>query len=632
MRTFAASFLLVAVASPLAAGGSLRLANSRIVPGAGDVAVADFFDFAGRTSNVVLTLGFNSSTIVSHRVGAGSFLIDGVTSSSPDGPRQLAVVPPIGPGAIDDVRSIVVSSGGNEVAEYGTSTGGAVNLVMKVPGGGTEPFDVAITRNGRFAVTANRGSDDVRSFRLDPATGLLTPVAVQPVGDAPDLLAVDQEFIAAANSGSSSVSILRIDPTTGLLAPVGAISLGRRVTGLALRNELNLSNSFGASSSPSEQSVAARGELLYVGLRSNQAGAGDEIQTYRVGAGGELTLAGSTPAGLFLTDFEVTYDRLYAVTASTNQLDEVRVYRRSGTQLILDASLEMPGSPSFKQIAVAPTNGRVTALFVTGFQGGWLRSIEYTRDTDAVCVPSAEALCANGGRFEVSVDWQVESQGLSGIGIAAPISSDTGYFWFFSANNVELVIKVLDGRAFNDSYWVFYGALSDVAYAITVRDTRTGRVRRYENPQGRLASVADTSAFPGGGSATAPGNEVDPEVVRVKSAELANLLARAPRPSAVAAFQVRIDWRVPSQGTSGAGHGVILTPDTAYFWFFSANNVEVVIKVVDGRAFNGHFWVFYGALSDVEYTITVTDTVSGAQKVYFNPSGDLASVADTAAF
>jgi hypothetical protein len=57
-----------------------------------------------------------------------------------------------------------------------------------------------------------------------------------------------------------------------------------------------------------------------------------------------------------------------------------------------------------------------------------------------------------------------------------------------------------------------------------------------------------------------------------------------------------------------------------------------VVKAVDGRPANGYFWVFYGALSDVEYTITVTDTVTGAAKTYTNPPGRLASVADVAAF
>jgi PKD repeat protein len=97
-------------------------------------------------------------------------------------------------------------------------------------------------------------------------------------------------------------------------------------------------------------------------------------------------------------------------------------------------------------------------------------------------------------------------------------------------------------------------------------------------------------------------------------------------------FRVSATWRVPSQGTAGAGTPVALTGDTGYFWFFSSNNVELVVKVVDGRTFNGHFWVFSGALSDVEYTIRVTDTVTGAVRSYSNPSGRLSSFADVSAF
>ena len=84
--------------------------------------------------------------------------------------------------------------------------------------------------------------------------------------------------------------------------------------------------------------------------------------------------------------------------------------------------------------------------------------------------------------------------------------------------------------------------------------------------------------------------------------------------------------------TNGSAQAVPLTSDTGYFWFFSANNVELVIKAVDGRSFNGFFWVFYGALSDVHYTITVTDSLTGTVKTYANPQGQLASVADVSAF
>ena len=57
------------------------------------------------------------------------------------------------------------------------------------------------------------------------------------------------------------------------------------------------------------------------------------------------------------------------------------------------------------------------------------------------------------------------------------------------------MIKVLDGRAFNNRFWVFYGSLSDVQYSITVTDAETGAVKNYENPSGNLGSVADTEAF-----------------------------------------------------------------------------------------------------------------------------------------
>lgn len=71
----------------------------------------------------------------------------------------------------------------------------------------------------------------------------------------------------------------------------------------------------------------------------------------------------------------------------------------------------------------------------------------------------------------------------------------TGYFWFFDASNIELAVKALDGTPVNGKLWVFYGALSNVEYKLTVTDTQTGQVKEYRNPSGRFASVADTAAF-----------------------------------------------------------------------------------------------------------------------------------------
>ena len=110
------------------------------------------------------------------------------------------------------------------------------------------------------------------------------------------------------------------------------------------------------------------------------------------------------------------------------------------------------------------------------------------------CEQSATTLCLNGGRFRAEVVWRTED-GRSGAGQAVSLTSESGYFWFFEEGNVELVVKVLDGRTNNGHFWVFCGALSDVAYTITVTDTETGAVRTYDNLQGSLASLADTRAF-----------------------------------------------------------------------------------------------------------------------------------------
>jgi hypothetical protein len=110
------------------------------------------------------------------------------------------------------------------------------------------------------------------------------------------------------------------------------------------------------------------------------------------------------------------------------------------------------------------------------------------------CSPAPEHLCLQGSRFQAEVTWTVPGLG-SGPGRAVALTEDTGYFWFFANSNVELVVKVLDGRAVNQHFWVFYGALSDVEYTLTVTDLQTGARAVFNNPRGRLASGSDVAAF-----------------------------------------------------------------------------------------------------------------------------------------
>jgi hypothetical protein len=96
-------------------------------------------------------------------------------------------------------------------------------------------------------------------------------------------------------------------------------------------------------------------------------------------------------------------------------------------------------------------------------------------------------------------------------------------------------------------------------------------------------------------------------------------------------FAVSVAWKDFNNNT-GNGRTVPLTNDTGAFWFFGSQNYELMLKVLDARTLNNRFWVFFGALSTVEYTITVKDTVTNRTKTYFNKSGNLGSVADTDAF
>jgi hypothetical protein len=104
-----------------------------------------------------------------------------------------------------------------------------------------------------------------------------------------------------------------------------------------------------------------------------------------------------------------------------------------------------------------------------------------------------KVLSLQSGRFQLSVTWVSPTE--AGDGFVVPMNDTTGCFWFFTSDNIELTVKVLDGTGVNGHWWVFYGSLTNVEFTLTVTDTKTGAVKTYNNPQGQMASVGDTSAF-----------------------------------------------------------------------------------------------------------------------------------------
>ena len=91
------------------------------------------------------------------------------------------------------------------------------------------------------------------------------------------------------------------------------------------------------------------------------------------------------------------------------------------------------------------------------------------------------------------------------------------------------------------------------------------------------------------------------------------------------------DPEVDPEGTATVASS-LRTPNTGFFWFFNQENIELAVKVLDGRGINGRFWLLYGALSDVEYEITVTDTMTKQSKMYRNEAGSICGEVDTLAF
>ncbi|MCP4658396.1 MAG: hypothetical protein GY856_23525, partial [bacterium] len=241
---------------------------------------------------------------------------------------------------------------------------------------------------------------------------------------------------------------------------------------------------------------------------------------------------------------------------------------------------------------------------------------------------ASTALRLANHRFDVRVEWR-DFAGSEGWGRVVPIQADdSGIFWFFDPENWEMLVKVLDGCALNGHYWIFAAATTNVEYTLRVTDALTGRSKSYFNPLGNAAAaITDTLAL---ASCEAPAGAVRGTVPADRSeivvGELAPGSKEAPCvPGATELclnherFRVEVDWR-DFAGRTGSGRvAPVAADDSGILWFFDADNWEMLVKVLDGCALNRRFWVFAAATTNVEYTLRVTDTVSGAVKTYFNP-------------
>jgi len=269
------------------------------------------------------------------------------------------------------------------------------------------------------------------------------------------------------------------------------------------------------------------------------------------------------------------------------------------------------------------------------------------------CVDQDRTICLNDDQYRIHASFNTAAgsgvgvgaaadvrQGSAAVGNTVELTSDTGYFWFFDEDNVEVVVKVLDACGVNGQRWVFAAGLTSVAVDLTVK-SQSGLVREYHNPLDvPYQPVLDTSAFPCSEEeirrareeewAARPFEELE-EALELLAARSGRSLRREGAAGACAAsdetlcltadrFRVEATFRA-QDGNEGTARTVELTNDTGYFWFFDEDNVEVVLKVLDACALNDNFWFFAAGLTNVEVEITVTDTVLGTERTFANPLG-----------
>ena len=105
------------------------------------------------------------------------------------------------------------------------------------------------------------------------------------------------------------------------------------------------------------------------------------------------------------------------------------------------------------------------------------------------------ALLLHDERFAVTAQWRIPSGG-AGSGVPVALTESAGTFWFFSPDNVELVVKVLDGCGLDDRYWVFAAGLTDVEVRLRVEDREAGVAWEHLSPlRTPFQPVLDTAAL-----------------------------------------------------------------------------------------------------------------------------------------
>jgi Concanavalin A-like lectin/glucanases superfamily len=181
-------------------------------------------------------------------------------------------------------------------------------------------------------------------------------------------------------------------------------------------------------------------------------------------------------------------------------IDEVRIWSIARTTAEIRASLNVRiRTPQAGLVGVWPLelNGQDVVGTLDGVMVG---DIGFSGPaTSANCGSNtATTLCLNDffritARFRTGASGTAESQ----ANVATACNNDgSGLFWFFNADNWEVMVKSINGCGLNNRHWLFSAATTNVFYRMEVTDVRVGETKIFFNYPGPPApAVTDTNAF-----------------------------------------------------------------------------------------------------------------------------------------
>jgi subtilisin-like proprotein convertase family protein len=521
-------------------------------------------------------------------------------------------------------NSVVVWQDGNTIrARMLDPQGNPRSAVFDVnPGGSGSQPSIAVSASGDFVIAWRDGG---------------SAIAMRRYRDDGQLLGGEQ----VSQAGSPANPAVAIDDAGNSIVVWDAVGVGRDI--YAQRYHANGNRRGGTN----RMNAGTAGDQTHPRVDVNAKGRFAVVWESTEGAPGNATVARS--AG------QSTLGRVFTPQGEPEHT-EVEI-----------ATTDATGAPEKPDVSVNDKDD-VAVVYERRGAGGQPAGI-FRKDVDVTappgtCIADDTTLCLNESRFRVTALWEEPSTRTVNAGHAVPLTADTGYFWFFGSDNVEVVVKALGACPVNARFWVFAAGLTNVEVTLRVDDVVTGESRTYFNQRdAAFLPVLDSDAFATCDAALLPAVPLDEEAVAAVRAEVMAGLMRlatgdAPPAPALPApltivegassaacaadgdslclagnrFQVEVQF-LTGGGQSGNGQATALTQDTGYFWFFDPDNVEIVVKVLNACSISDRFWVFAAGLTDVEAKITVIDGDTGERREYLNSLGTaFAPIQDTSAF